>query len=177
MTNVASFMTNHIRHIPSSSFGGTPGRAYVFGEVWHNEIHFSINKRYAFYPGFLLLAAIVFFAATVIRTRGEPIWKNSQLALLYHGFAGGTGCHGNLDTVAAMEVSGKRVKAVLKDDHDGLGLRLRLDGKKNFLWWHRRNRRDTFPRRRRRLGRITRGKMKQFWKRGQWCSRRKSAAW
>jgi len=31
-----------------------------------------------------------------------------------------------------MEVAGKRVKAVLKDDHDGLGLRLRLDGEEEF---------------------------------------------
>jgi hypothetical protein len=130
MNNVVRFMTNHVRQSFSSTLSGVEGQLYVFGTVNRERIFFDIKKHYAFYPGTLLVAAILFFAVTVLRTRTEPIWKNSQLALLYHGFAQDSGDHrGKLDTIAAMEGTGELVDAVLRDDqHDDSGLRLRVTG-------------------------------------------------
>jgi len=72
----ADFTMNNIR---SSS------NQFVVAEVASTGPFFDIKMPYAAYPAAVLGLSIVFVAFTAWRTWGDPTWKNSALALLYHG--------------------------------------------------------------------------------------------
>ncbi|KAL3292598.1 Carboxylic ester hydrolase [Colletotrichum asianum] len=98
----------------------------VAGQVVKDEQIFSINKRYIAYPGCMLGLTIYLLAYAMWRTKGEPTWKTSLLPFLYHGFelpATEPGYH--CRNLAWMEEASKQKQVVLRDDCDGLGLKLR----------------------------------------------------
>lgn len=120
LENMVAFMTNNLR----SNSG-----LFVYGAAGSYGPWFAISRRYAVYPGVFLGLSIVFVAVTAWVTRGEPVWKNSALALLYHGFEkSGEVQRGGLETMAGMERAAERRVVSVVDLHDGLGTRLRDGG-------------------------------------------------
>jgi hypothetical protein len=121
MDELSLHMTNNIRsHSEFAALGKTisPG------------VFFKISKKYAAYPAVILFLSVVFVMATAWRTRGEPIWKNSQLALLYHGFDRVVlGDMRALSTVKEMEDKSGLTYVRLVDDLDGLGLKFRMENR------------------------------------------------
>ncbi|KAM0335506.1 hypothetical protein ACHAQA_000554 [Verticillium albo-atrum] len=131
MDQVADFMSNHIRTNMFTYIGEDHSLAFVFGTIEKDEIYFRINKNYAAYPGCMLALTLMFFLTTIWRTRREPTWKNSQLALIYHGLVGGENGSPSedMDTIASMEGLAEKIETILEWKHDSIGYRLKaLDG-------------------------------------------------
>lgn len=96
------------------------------GKVRSEEQMFRINMAYVAFPGCMLCLGIYLLSFAMWRTRREPTWKSSILPFLYHGFeysATEPGHH--CRNLAWMEEASKQNKVVLRDDGDGLGLKLR----------------------------------------------------
>jgi len=131
LTTLAEYITNNIR----SNSGGR----YVFGTGGSVAAYFEINKRYAAYPSVVFAAAVGFVAVTAWRTRGGGMggWKNSVLAVVFHGLEGGerVGVEGGggeggrveLGTVKGMEEAAGRMVVGLREGRDGV-VRLRASG-------------------------------------------------
>ncbi|KAM0276835.1 hypothetical protein ACHAQH_006311 [Verticillium albo-atrum] len=131
MDNVAEFMSNHIRTNTLTWIGKNNSRAYVYGTIEHDDIFFRMNKNYAAYPGCMLALTIIFYLTTIWRTRREPAWKNSQLALIYHGLVGGENGSPSedMDSIASMEGLAEKIETILEWRHDSIGWRLKaVDG-------------------------------------------------
>jgi len=120
LANMVDFMTNNLR--------STSG-LYVYGAAGSYGPWFAISRRYAVYPGVFLGLSILFVVITAWTTRREPVWKNSALALLYHGFekTRETQTEG-LETTAGMESAAETRVVRVVDLRDGLGTRLRDGG-------------------------------------------------
>ncbi|CAI0647118.1 unnamed protein product [Colletotrichum noveboracense] len=98
----------------------------VSGQVEQEDQIFKINKGYVAYPGCLLGLTIYLLFYAMWRTKDGPTWKTSLLPFLYHGFelpATEPGYH--CRNLAWMEEASKHKQVVLRDDGDGLGLKLR----------------------------------------------------
>ena len=126
MDTMALYLTNNIR---------TNSNVYAFGTAGSYGPFFAISKHYAAYPAVFLAASMLFVGVTAWRTRRELIWKNSVLAVLFHGldagFVGDGGVGRELETMMGMERVGREFYARLEEDSgggdgDGRGLRLRV---------------------------------------------------
>jgi len=118
LDRVAQFTTNRIRAASNAS---------EFGEARTLGAFFQMRIIYAIYPGVFLLFSLIFLVATAWRTRKEELWKNSQAAVLYHGFSdNGPRDEVPILTVAEMERAAKATYARLEDD--GTRVKLKIMG-------------------------------------------------
>lgn len=86
----------------------------------------SIKWVNVLYLGCLITLSTYLFCIAMWRARGTPIFKNSVLPLLYHRFQYPARKQGeNFSNSVWMERVGKQKYVVLRDDADGLGLKLR----------------------------------------------------
>lgn len=117
MKYTAIGLSGYIRSIKYTELNGQNGS---------EEGVYTIAWVYVIFPGVMLILSLYLFAFTVWLTRGMPAWKNSLLPFLYHGFDRPVSYEGyDLYSLPWMEEISKEKKVVLRDDDDGLGLRLR----------------------------------------------------
>lgn len=117
MSNLATGITVHLLHTAKQSLMGKA--------TWHKGMY-EIKWLYVIYPGTMVALSSYLFLFAMWKTRRMPIWKTSLLPFLYHGFqhlAHEEGC--NLSHLAWMENASKNRMVALRDEHDGLGLKLR----------------------------------------------------
>lgn len=102
-----------------------PSPDWMQGLVWTDE-YYEIRWRYVLFLCAMLVASVYLFFFAMWRTREMPAWKTSLLPFLYHGFEQPAREQGDdFSNLAWMEKASARKKVVLKDDGDGLGLKLR----------------------------------------------------
>ncbi|KAF6809542.1 hypothetical protein CSOJ01_06833 [Colletotrichum sojae] len=118
MTNVAIDIGNAIRTVSSS-------RKTKTGKVLMEAQYYEIDWNFVLYPGIMMFLSMYLFFSTVWRTRKSPAWKSSPLPLLYHGFERPVGEKESLPDLAWMKEASEKHKVVLRNDNDGLGLKLR----------------------------------------------------
>ncbi|KAF9873082.1 hypothetical protein CkaCkLH20_09592 [Colletotrichum karsti] len=116
--NVSKMISYNIRCLSNNTISGQVG---LYGQF------FKIDTLYVLYPGLLLVFSTYLLAYTIWRSWNEPTWKTSLLPLLYHGLESPALDHGRASTnLAWMKKSGDHKKVVLRDNDDGLGLKLRV---------------------------------------------------
>ncbi|KAF6827070.1 hypothetical protein CMUS01_09159 [Colletotrichum musicola] len=102
-----------------------PSADWMQGDVWTDE-YYEIRWRYVLFLCAMLVASVYLFFFAMWRTREMPAWKTSLLPFLYHGFGAPAREQGDdFSNLAWMEKASGRKKVVLRDDGDGLGLKLR----------------------------------------------------
>ncbi|KAE9966432.1 hypothetical protein EG328_008916 [Venturia inaequalis] len=87
MEILARALSSAVRGYSSSSKGMNDGRVPVGGWSWTSEVIARVLWPWIFLPAILELASLVFLLATVWNTSvaEADIWKNSSLAVLFHG--------------------------------------------------------------------------------------------
>ncbi|GKT76192.1 hypothetical protein ColTof4_08615 [Colletotrichum tofieldiae] len=117
VNNVASLVSLHIR---------TASDSKVFGETWAVTQFWVVKWRNIPYMALLLALSTYLFSFAMWRTWGQPTWKNSVLPFLYHGFEHPAREQGkDSSNLVWMERASKQKHVVLRNDFDGLGLKLR----------------------------------------------------
>ena len=106
--NVAKSVTNQIRN-------SSPDRHR--GELKHWVIHVQVDWAYLAYPLAMLVAGILYVILTILESRRleMPIWKESSLPTLLHGFDDGT------KTLLRSESEASRHKVLIRfmEDENG----------------------------------------------------------
>ncbi|TDZ41416.1 hypothetical protein CTRI78_v009651 [Colletotrichum trifolii] len=97
----------------------------VVGEAGKEEQLFLTHHWFILYPGIMLACSMYLLGYAMWRTRHQPAWKTSLLPFLYHGFERPVADYENSSNLAWMEEASKLEYVVLRDDADGLGLKLR----------------------------------------------------
>ena len=74
--NMALYMSNEVRKESSN---------YAFGTMQLMQSHYDVEWGWLAYPIIVVLIAIIFLLATMVRSRHTDPWKASVLALILHG--------------------------------------------------------------------------------------------
>jgi hypothetical protein len=106
MDSVATSMTNHIRSVSSVT---------VAGQVGTVETYVHIRWVWLTLPGALIVASAAFLALAVLDTRRKKaeVWKDSSLALIFHGLEPGAEATGPVNKISHMEHVAKGVSVIL----------------------------------------------------------------
>ncbi|KAI9738733.1 MAG: hypothetical protein M1834_008238 [Cirrosporium novae-zelandiae] len=117
-TNLATSMTNNIRE---------EGGANSTGTAWKTETYIHIRWQWLILPVSLLMLSLVFLIITMLVSNKQniPVWKSSQLALLFHGLtpeyrAKTDHENANLDLITEMEDFAKKIRVKLMQTEDGV---------------------------------------------------------
>lgn len=117
MDRVAASLTTALR--------SGPAMVPVAGRAVSSETYVHVTWPWLILPAFSVFCAAVFLILCVVFSweEGEPLWKSSALALLFHGFGGWDGQELGYGSVGEMKRAAKGMNAVLRrDEKGGLGL-------------------------------------------------------
>jgi hypothetical protein len=119
---IAEMMTHYFRIAPIFK-GDSDNRYYAFSNGtshWAPEAFYVISWVYVAIPAGIILLSLFFLAATVLVTRKDDVWKNSQLAVLFHGLSQqDTGRLGDVSYYADMREISKRTEVKLESSAVG----------------------------------------------------------
>ena len=119
MANIATAMTNYICNASNHTVAGQLG-------ITENYIH--VTWPWITLPAILALAGALFLIAGIFETRrrGVDVWKDSELALLFHGLGDGNERFAALNKVSEMDYLASRMEIMMmKTRSNGRMLRLR----------------------------------------------------
>ena len=118
MTNLAAAMTNYIRDA---------GNHTVSGQLGVTETYVRVLWPWIILPGVLVVAGALFLVMVIVETkkRGVDIWKDSELALLFHGLNEGNERFAGLFKTSEMDYVASRMKVRMMSTRTG-GRALRL---------------------------------------------------
>jgi len=113
MDSVATSMTNHIRSVSSMT---------VTGQMGTVETYVHVRWVWLTLPGALILSSAAFLALAVLETRRRraEVWKDSSLALIFHGLEQNGESTGLVNKLSCMEdmAKGMRVRLEQTDAED-----------------------------------------------------------
>jgi hypothetical protein len=93
--------------------------------IWSPRSVYVIHWRYLVFPAAIVALSTLFFVGTVIATRGDGIWKSSQLALIFHGLPDSdTRALGNMAEYATMKDVGSQLRVQLVETELGKKLQV-----------------------------------------------------
>ena len=120
MTNLAAAMTNYIRDASNHT---------VSGQLGITETYVLVLWLWIILPGVLVVAGSLFLIMGIVATRkrGVDIWKDSELALLFHGLQEGNERFAGLHQISEMDSVASRMKVRMMSTRTG-GRALRLTG-------------------------------------------------
>ena len=120
MANVAAAMTNYIRDASNHTIAGQLGIA---------ETYIRVLWLWIILPGVLVVAGALFLIMGIVETkrRGVDIWKDSELALLFHGLNEGNEGFTGLHKISEMDYVASRIKVRMMSTRTG-GRALRVTG-------------------------------------------------
>ena len=120
MTNLAAAMTNYIRDASNHT---------VSGQLGITETYVRVLWLWIILPGVLVVAGALFLIMGIVATRkrGVDIWKDSELALLFHGLQEGNERFAGLHQISEMDHVASRMKVRMMSTRTG-GRALRLTG-------------------------------------------------
>jgi hypothetical protein len=113
MDSVATSMTNHIRSVSSMT---------VSGQIGTVETYVHVRWVWLTLPGALILSSAAFLVLAVLETRrrNAEVWKDSSLALIFHGLEQNGESTGLVNKLSCMEdvAKGMRVRLEQTDAED-----------------------------------------------------------
>jgi hypothetical protein len=93
--------------------------------IWSPISVYVIQWKYLIFPAAIVALSTLFFVGTVFATRGDAIWKSSQLALIFHGLLeSDTRAVGNVAEHATMKDVGKDLRVQLVETELGKKLQV-----------------------------------------------------
>ena len=118
MANLARAMTNYIRAASNHS---------VSGQLGITETYVYVLWPWITLPAILTVLGAIFLLTGIIETkrRGADVWKDSELALLFHGLSGGNERFAELRNISEMDYVASRMKVTMTSTRVG-GRVLRL---------------------------------------------------
>lgn len=118
MANVAAVMTNYIRQASNHT---------VSGQLGISETYVHVLWSWIALPGIVVVAGAFFLITGIVETkrRGVDVWKDSELALLFHGLNEGTERFAGLNRISEMDYMASRMKVRMTGTRAG-GRTLRL---------------------------------------------------
>ena len=120
MTNLAAAMTNYIRDASNHT---------ISGQLGFTETYVRVLWLWIILPGVLVVAGALFLIMGIVETKrhGVDIWKDSELALLFHGLNEGNEKFAGLHEISEMDYVASRMKVRMVSTRTG-GRALRLTG-------------------------------------------------
>ncbi|KAF0320237.1 hypothetical protein GQ607_012499 [Colletotrichum asianum] len=116
----------------SNMAGGVSGNLFstvghlMVGQAANNGGRYAIKWYWTIYSGTMMVLSTYIFLFAVWKTRKMPVWKTSLLPFLYHGLQHPTkDDRYELSHLAWMEHASRNRRVTLRDEGDGLGLKLR----------------------------------------------------
>ncbi|KAF2501873.1 hypothetical protein BU16DRAFT_613705 [Lophium mytilinum] len=111
------------RKQPENAVHGIPSdwNQPATGEVFTKTTCIHVRWPWLALPAGLFVATLVFLVIVIAQTaneKGAPVWKSSQLAMLWHGLVGSAKDE-NLGTVEEMEQRAKQLTVKLEDTSPG----------------------------------------------------------
>ena len=119
MDNLAKAMTNYIRDASNHT---------ISGQLGITETYIRVLWPWVALPAFLAATGTLFLVMGIVRTqkRGAHVWKDSELALLFHGLSGSSERFAELHKISEMDHVASRMEIMMmKTRTNGLVLRLR----------------------------------------------------
>lgn len=119
MDNLAKAMTNYIRDASNHT---------ISGQLGITETYIRVLWPWIALPATLAATGMLFLIMGIIRTkrRGAKVWKDSELALLFHGLSGPNERFCGLHKISEMDYVASRMEIVMMQTRaNGLVLRLR----------------------------------------------------
>ena len=118
MANLATAMSNYIRDASNHT---------VSGQLGITETYVHVLWPWVTLPGIIIIVGALFMITGIVETkrRGVDIWKDSELALLFHGFNGGNERFVGLNKIGEMDYVASRMKMRMTSTRSG-GRVLRL---------------------------------------------------
>lgn len=118
MTNLATAMSNYIRDASNHT---------VSGQLGITETYVRVLWPWITLPGIIVVVGALFLITGIIETkrRDVDIWKDSELALLFHGLDGGNERFVGLNKISEMDYVASRMKIRMTSTRSG-GRVLRL---------------------------------------------------
>lgn len=106
MESVATSMTNHIRSVSASTVPGQMGTV---------ETYVHVRWVWLTLPAVLIVSSAAFLALAMLETRHKKaeVWKDSSLALIFHGLEQKGESAGMVNTLSGMEDVAKEMKVRL----------------------------------------------------------------
>ena len=120
MTNLAAAMTNYIRDASNHT---------VSGQLGITETYVRVLWLWIILPGVIVVAGALFLIIGIVETkkRGVEVWKDSELALLFHGLNEENERFAGLYKISEMDYVASRIKVRMMGTRNG-GRALRLTG-------------------------------------------------
>ena len=120
MTNLGAAMTNYIRDASNHT---------VSGQLGVTETYVRVMWLWIILPGVLVVAGALFLIMVIVETkkRGVDIWKDSELALLFHGLNEGNERFAGLFKTSEIDYVASRMNVRMMGTRTG-GRALRLTG-------------------------------------------------
>ena len=122
MTNLAAAMTNYIRNASNHTLSG---------QVGITETYVRVSWPWLILPGLLVVAGEFLLIIGIVATkkRGVDVWKDSELALLFHGLGLEVGDErfAGLCEIGEMDYVASRMKVRMVGTRKG-GRAMRLMG-------------------------------------------------
>lgn len=111
-------MTNVLRTYGSGADDDT-----VFGTAFSTEAFIHVRWKWLTLPAALSILSFAFLitAVTVSRRNSIPVWKSSNLAILFHGLEEKERL-GPLEEIGETEATAKELKVALRDGNGGYRL-------------------------------------------------------
>ena len=118
MANLATAMTNYIRAASNHT---------VSGQLGITETYVHVLWPWIMLPAILTVLGAFFLITGIIETkrRGADVWKDSELALLFHGLSGGNERFAGLRNISEMDYVASRMNVTMTTTRVG-GRVLRL---------------------------------------------------
>jgi hypothetical protein len=106
MESVATSMTNHIRSVSTVTVPGQMGTV---------ETYVHVRWVWLTLPAFLIVSSAAFLALAILETRHKKaeVWKDSSLALIFHGLEQKGESTGVVNKLSDMEDVAKGMKVRL----------------------------------------------------------------
>ena len=103
MANLATAMTNYIRDASNHT---------VSGQLGITETYVRVLWPWIILPATLVSSGALFLVMGIVETkrRGVDVWKDSELALLFHGLSGGNERFAGLNKISEMDYVASRMK-------------------------------------------------------------------
>ena len=118
MANLAAVMTNYIRDASNHT---------VSGQLGITETYVHVLWPWIILPALLIVAGVLFLITGIVLTkrRGVDVWKDSELALLFHGLNEGNERYAGLRKISEMDHVASRMKVrMMSTRSNGRTLRL-----------------------------------------------------